>query len=73
MYPLTHHPILFCFKAYLEDLRKRFPNSLDNDILLSNCSWEYAVLWNKDEEVRELLFVLPPCLLGVELTKGIVA
>ncbi|XP_076441806.1 rab3 GTPase-activating protein non-catalytic subunit-like [Babylonia areolata] len=42
-------------QSILEDLRVRFPNSLDNDILISNCGWEYAVLWNKDpEEVHHL-------------------
>ncbi|KAL8566839.1 hypothetical protein ACOMHN_052237 [Nucella lapillus] len=42
-------------QSTLEDLRMRFPNSLDNDVLLSNCGWEYAVLWNKDpEEVHHL-------------------
>ena len=69
VYILTHHLILFCFKAYLEDLRKRFPNSLDNDILLSNCSWEYAVLWNKDAEVRECFFFFP-CVFGRGINKG---
>ncbi|KAK7104713.1 rab3 GTPase-activating protein non-catalytic subunit-like [Littorina saxatilis] len=42
-------------QTHLEDLRKLFPHSLDNDVLISNCGWEYAVLWNKDpEEVQYL-------------------
>lgn len=42
-------------QSYLKHLRKRFPSILDNDLLISNCGWEYGVLWNKDvEEVKNL-------------------
>ncbi|GFS02472.1 rab3 GTPase-activating protein non-catalytic subunit-like [Elysia marginata] len=37
-------------KYQLDELRKRFPHNLHNDFLLSNCCWEYAVLWNKEPE-----------------------
>ncbi|GFO27486.1 Rab3 GTPase-activating protein non-catalytic subunit-like [Plakobranchus ocellatus] len=37
-------------KYQLGELRRRFPHTLHNDILLSNCCWEYAVLWNKEPE-----------------------
>ncbi|KAK7502781.1 hypothetical protein BaRGS_00006031 [Batillaria attramentaria] len=39
------------FQNHMQTLRARFPHSLDNDILISNCCWEYAVLWNKDPDV----------------------
>ncbi|CAH1792513.1 unnamed protein product [Owenia fusiformis] len=35
----------------LEDVQRRLPHSLDSDVLMANCSWEYIVLWNKDPEV----------------------
>ncbi|ESO90130.1 hypothetical protein LOTGIDRAFT_218187 [Lottia gigantea] len=34
----------------LQLLRLRFPHSLENDILLSNCCWEYAAYWNREPE-----------------------
>ncbi|RUS87661.1 hypothetical protein EGW08_004584 [Elysia chlorotica] len=34
----------------LDELRRRFPHNLQNDFLLSNCCWEYAVLWNKEPD-----------------------
>ncbi|XP_071079517.1 rab3 GTPase-activating protein non-catalytic subunit-like [Haliotis cracherodii] len=40
---------------HLAELRVRFPHSLENDILLSNCCWEYAVQWNKDPELISYL------------------
>ncbi|XP_059162199.1 rab3 GTPase-activating protein non-catalytic subunit-like [Physella acuta] len=42
-------------KYQLEELRHRFPHSLHNDILLANCCWEFAVVWNKDPEVSQNL------------------
>ncbi|XP_025103721.1 rab3 GTPase-activating protein non-catalytic subunit-like isoform X2 [Pomacea canaliculata] len=39
------------FKSHLDALRLRFPHSLENDILITNCCWEYVVLWNKDPDV----------------------
>ncbi|XP_055879124.1 rab3 GTPase-activating protein non-catalytic subunit-like isoform X1 [Biomphalaria glabrata] len=42
-------------KYQLEELRQRFPHSLQNDILLANCCWEYAVVWNKDPEITQNL------------------
>ncbi|XP_029643164.1 rab3 GTPase-activating protein non-catalytic subunit isoform X2 [Octopus sinensis] len=38
------------FLGQLDTLQERFPHSLDSDVLLANCSWEYIVLWNKDLE-----------------------
>ncbi|GAB1601306.1 rab3 GTPase-activating protein non-catalytic subunit-like isoform X2 [Argonauta hians] len=38
------------FLGQLDTLQVRFPHSLDSDVLLANCSWEYIVLWNKDLE-----------------------
>ncbi|XP_045164449.2 rab3 GTPase-activating protein non-catalytic subunit-like [Mercenaria mercenaria] len=36
-------------------LRKRFPHSMENDVLFSNSCWEYTVIWNKlPEEVDNL-------------------
>ncbi|XP_055956898.1 rab3 GTPase-activating protein non-catalytic subunit [Patella vulgata] len=35
----------------LQVLRERFPHSLENDILLSNCCWEYAAQWNREPEI----------------------
>ncbi|XP_052275243.1 rab3 GTPase-activating protein non-catalytic subunit-like isoform X3 [Dreissena polymorpha] len=43
----------------MELLKRRFPHSLENDVLFSNSSWEYAVLWNKvPEEVNNLKHAL---------------
>ncbi|KAH9519441.1 Rab3 GTPase-activating protein non-catalytic subunit [Bulinus truncatus] len=42
-------------KYQLEELRQRFPHCLHNDILLANCCWEYAVVWNKDPELTQNL------------------
>ncbi|KAL4238914.1 Rab3 GTPase-activating protein non-catalytic subunit [Mactra antiquata] len=36
-------------------LRTRFPHSVENDVLFSNCCWEYSVLWNKQPEEVEYL------------------
>ncbi|WAR19500.1 RBGPR-like protein [Mya arenaria] len=38
----------------MDSLRRRFPHSLENDTLFSNCCWEYAVLWNKLPEVGKV-------------------
>lgn len=35
----------------MDMLRKRFPHSLENDVLFSNSCWEYTVIWNKLPEV----------------------
>ena len=37
--------------AQLQLCQQRLPHSLDSDVLMANCAWEYAVLWNKDPEV----------------------
>ena len=37
----------------LEAVQKRFPHSLESDILMANCCWEYMVQWNKDQEVGQ--------------------
>ncbi|XP_041353023.1 rab3 GTPase-activating protein non-catalytic subunit-like isoform X2 [Gigantopelta aegis] len=37
-------------QVQLDSLRERFPHSLENDVLLSNCCWECAALWNRDPE-----------------------
>ena len=42
-------------------LQQRFPHSLENDVLLSNCCWENAVIWNKDVQVKEILLVNDLC------------
>ncbi|XP_052787528.1 rab3 GTPase-activating protein non-catalytic subunit-like isoform X1 [Mya arenaria] len=43
----------------MDSLRRRFPHSLENDTLFSNCCWEYAVLWNKlPEEVNNFKVAL---------------
>ncbi|KAK3599646.1 hypothetical protein CHS0354_029108 [Potamilus streckersoni] len=39
----------------IADLRQRFPHSLENDVLFSNCCWEYTVLWNKEPEEVDCL------------------
>ncbi|KAL3873895.1 hypothetical protein ACJMK2_036974 [Sinanodonta woodiana] len=39
----------------MADLRLRFPHSLENDVLFSNCCWEYTVLWNKEPEEVDCL------------------
>lgn len=34
----------------LQWLQQRLPHSLDADVLMVNCCWEYLVLWSKDPE-----------------------
>ncbi|XP_074601979.1 rab3 GTPase activating protein [Brevipalpus obovatus] len=35
-------------KHLLRKVRDHFPNSMESDIVLSNCTWESLTLWNKD-------------------------
>jgi len=50
--------MLFHLSDHLELLKKRFPHSLENDVVFSNCCWEYTVVWNKQPEVNMELFSL---------------
>ena len=50
--------ILIINSAQLQEVQHRLPHSLDSDVLMANCTWEYMVLWNKDPEVRSLFFNL---------------
>lgn len=43
------------FLGQLDVLQGKFPHSLDNDVLLANCCWEYIVLWNNDLEQYQYL------------------
>ena len=36
----------------LQAIQVRLPFSLDADVLMANCAWEYMVIWNKDPEVN---------------------
>ena len=45
------------FSAQFQKLQAKLPYSLDSDILMANCAWEYMVLWNKDPEVSVTLFL----------------
>ncbi|XP_064622253.1 rab3 GTPase-activating protein non-catalytic subunit-like isoform X3 [Lineus longissimus] len=38
-------------KGLIKTLRLRLPKSLEQDILMANCSWEYIAEWNRDPEV----------------------
>ena len=39
------------FSGQLQVIQARLPHSLDSDILMANCAWEYVLQWNKDIEV----------------------
>ena len=34
----------------VQAVQRRLPHSLDTDVLMANCAWEYGLQWNKDPE-----------------------
>ena len=45
----------FGIPEQLQSIQARLPHSLDADILMANCAWEYVLIWNRDPEVVFLL------------------
>ncbi|XP_077865067.1 rab3 GTPase-activating protein non-catalytic subunit-like, partial [Saccoglossus kowalevskii] len=43
----------------LSSLRKRFPISLQPDLLYAHCTWEYIVSWNKQTEIEPEASIVP--------------
>ena len=43
--------------AQLEAVQRRLPHSLDSDVLMVNCTWEYMILWNKDPQVGRVTLI----------------
>ncbi|XP_064601694.1 rab3 GTPase-activating protein non-catalytic subunit-like isoform X2 [Liolophura sinensis] len=37
-------------RSQFTELQSHFPYSLENDVLMANCAWEYAAQWNRDPE-----------------------
>ncbi|XP_035225803.1 rab3 GTPase-activating protein non-catalytic subunit-like [Stegodyphus dumicola] len=37
-------------KGLLNDVRKKFPHSLNHDALLANCCWEHLMQWSKNKD-----------------------
>ena len=46
------------FLGHLIELQKRLPHSLENEVLLCNVSWENAIIWFKDLDVSEGIYVV---------------
>lgn len=40
-------------RSQFKELQSHFPYSLENDVLMANCAWEYAAQWNRDPEVSD--------------------
>ena len=43
--------MFFPHSGELQWLQQRLPHSLDADVLMANCCWEYLVQWSKDPEL----------------------
>ena len=50
--------ITCAFLGHLIELQKRLPHSLENEVLLCNVSWENAIIWFKDLDVSEGIYVV---------------
>ena len=42
--------MLLIISGILNDVRKKFPHSLNHDVLLANCCWEHLMQWNKNKD-----------------------
>ncbi|KAI0237109.1 Rab3 GTPase-activating protein non-catalytic subunit [Lamellibrachia satsuma] len=62
--------------AQLEAVQRRLPHSLDSDVLMVNCAWEYMILWNKDPQVTyplEQALAYLRCIQNAALQHGVAA
>lgn len=62
--------------AQLEAVQRRLPHSLDSDVLMVNCAWEYMILWNKDPQViypLEQALAYLRCIQNAALQHGVAA
>ena len=52
----------------------RLPFSLDSDVLMANCAWEFMVVWNRDPEVTsplDLALEFAKCIQNETLQHGL--
>lgn len=49
-------------KGLLSQVRRRYPRSLEPDLVLINCAWEHLVQWNTDRDAVQHLMGTMQCL-----------